>query len=246
MMPMKSGSPPVALVTGASRGLGAVLVEFLLEEGFVVIGNSRDPKGLKDLADRLPSAVGRLRLVSGDIAKPDTRRKLVAQVDELGRIDLLVNNASELGRSPLPTLAEYPVGEIDRVFRVNVHAPLSLIQGLLPALRESHGRIVNISSDAARGGYPGWGVYGASKAALDLLSLTFAHELDGSGVSVISVDPGDMRTAMHQAAYLGQDISDRPLPEATLPFWAWLLHQDASKVNGVRFQAQSDRWEVSP
>jgi NAD(P)-dependent dehydrogenase (short-subunit alcohol dehydrogenase family) len=158
----------------------------------------------------------------------------------------LVNNASELGPSPLPRLEEYPIGDVERVFRVNVLAPLALIQELLPPLKRSHGRVINISSDAAIGGYPGWGGYGASKAALDLLSLTLAHELRDSGVSVVSVDPGDMRTSMHQAAYPGEDISNRPPPEVTLPFWAWLLHQEPTEVTGRRFQAQAERWEVSP
>ena len=105
--------------------------------------------------------------------------------------------------------------------------------------------VVNISSDAAVGGYPGWGAYGASKAALDLVSLTLANELREAGVAVVGVDPGDMRTQLHQEAFPGEDISDRPLPEATLPFWAWLLGQPSMSVTGGRYQAQSDRWEVA-
>lgn len=105
--------------------------------------------------------------------------------------------------------------------------------------------MVNISSDAARGGYPGWGGYGCSKAALDLFSLTLAGELSGTGIGVVSVDPGDLRTDMHQLAFPGEDISDRPLPKVTLPFWAWLLGQDPLAVSGVRYQAQADLWELS-
>jgi NAD(P)-dependent dehydrogenase (short-subunit alcohol dehydrogenase family) len=123
-------------------------------------------------------------------------------------------------------------------------APLALVQVLLPYLEVARGTVVNISSDAALGGYPGWGGYGASKAGLDLLSRTLAEELKGRHVAVVSVDPGDLRTAMHQAAFPGQDISDRPLPDVTLPFWAWLLHQSPDLVTGLRFRAQADRWEA--
>ena len=113
-------------------------------------------------------------------------------------------------------------------------------------LRRRRGLVVNISSDAAVGGYPGWGGYGASKAALDLATLTLAHELAESGVAVVSVDPGDMRTQMHQDAFPGEDISDRPLPDATLPFWAWLLGQQHAAINGRRFQAQAEVWVSEP
>ena len=115
----------------------------------------------------------------------------------------------------------------------------------MPLLRRRAGLVINVSSDAAGGGYPGWGAYGASKAALDLVSLTLASELRDDGVAVVSVDPGDMRTQMHQDAFAGEDISDRPLPEVTLPFWAWLLGQPGTSVTGRRFKAQSDRWEVA-
>ena len=127
---------------------------------------------------------------------------------------------------------------------MNVLAPLALIQEALPLLERAHGLVVNITSDAAIGGYPGWGTYGASKAALDLVSKTLAAELKDRGVAVVSVDPGDMRTTMHQDAYPGQDISDQPLPEVTLPFWAWLLSQPPMAVSGMRHQAQAPVWEV--
>ena len=145
----------------------------------------------------------------------------------------------------MPRLAEYPLEALERVLEVNLIAPLGLVQAALPLLRRSAGLVINISSDAAIGGYPGWGAYGASKAALDLASLTLAGELQDDEVAVVSVDPGDMRTQMHQDAFAGEDISDRPLPEVTLPFWAWLLGQPHALVTGRRFQAQSDRWEVA-
>ncbi len=161
---------------------------------------------------------------------------------DLGGLDLLVNNASILGPSPLPPLADYPLAALEQVLAVNVLAPLGLVQAALPLLRRSRGLVINISSDAAVGGYRGWGGYGTSKAALDLLSLTLAHELADAGVTVVSVDPGDMRTQMHQDAFPGEDISDRPLPEATLPFWAWLLGQERREINGRRLQAQAEVW----
>jgi NAD(P)-dependent dehydrogenase (short-subunit alcohol dehydrogenase family) len=188
---------------------------------------------------------GRVVPVAGDIADPDHRRRLVAEAEALGRLDLLVNNASELGPTPLPPMAQYPLEALEPVLRTNVVAPVGLIQAALPLLQISRGLVVNVSSDAALGGYPGWGGYGASKAALDLISLTLANELKDHGVAVVSVDPGDMRTAMHQAAFPGEDITDRPLPEATLPFWAWLLGQDRAAVNGRRFRAQAEVWEAA-
>lgn len=237
---------PVALVTGASRGLGAALARFLAAQGFRLIVNARGADALGKLARDLREGGRTIVAVPGDVADPTTRAALRRAVDRLGRLDLLVNNASELGPSPLPPLAGYPPHELERVFRVNVFAPLALIQEMLSALAPVRGRVVNISSDAALGGYPGWGGYGASKAALDLVSRTLAHELSPDGISVVSVDPGDLRTAMHQAAFPGEDISDRPLPEVTIPFWAWLLEQEPARVSGHRFRAQADRWEVPP
>ncbi len=183
--------------------------------------------------------------IVGDITDAEHRRRLAEAAESFGRLDLLVNNASGLGLSPLPPLAEYPLDAVEEVFRVNIVAPLGLVQTALPLLQKSRGLIVNISSDAAVGGYPGWGAYGASKAALDLISATLANELSDDGVAVVSVDPGDMRTRMHQDAFPGEDISDRPLPDVTLPFWAWLFGQPHALVSGQRFQAQSDRWEVA-
>ena len=149
----------------------------------------------------------------------------------------------------MPYLSDYPLEVLRQVFETNTIAPLALVQSLRQFLATRQGLVVNLSSDAATGGYEGWGGYGASKAALDLVSLTLANELQEEGISVVSVDPGDMRTAMHQDAFPGEDISDRPSPEITLPFWAWLIAQEQetliSDMNGRRFQAQADLWEVS-
>lgn len=243
---MTATAPPsrVALVTGASRGLGRTLAGFLSAERYTVVLTARGRLDLEHAATVLAAHGAGVRWRAGDVTDPEHRKALVGLVRELGRLDLLVNNASELGPSPLPTLGEYPLTGLRRVLETNLVAPLALLQDLLPWLELSHGRVVNLSSDAALGGYPGWGGYGASKAALDLISRTLGEELKTRRVSVVSVDPGDLRTTMHQAAYPGQDISDRPLPEVTLPFWAWLLQQDPALVSGHRFRAQADRWEV--
>jgi NAD(P)-dependent dehydrogenase (short-subunit alcohol dehydrogenase family) len=155
---------------------------------------------------------------------------------------VLVNNASELGG--IGPLATFDVQRFGRVFPVNTGAPIALIQLALPLLAGRHGLVVNITSDAANGAYPGWGAYGASKAALELLTRTLAAELRDQGVSAVLVDPGDMRTRMHQEAFPSEDISDRPLPEVTAPFWRWLFDQDHEELRGQRFVAQQEdvRW----
>ena len=235
----------VALITGASRGLGAELAGFLAKRGYNLVLTARGSGALEATAQPLEEYGSRIVALSGDVSDPEHRSRLAEAAKSLGGLDLLVNNASHLGLSPLPPLSDYSLDAIERVFGVNLIAPLGLVQSTLHLLRESGGLVVNISSDAAVGGYPGWGAYGASKAALDLVSLTLADELRDDGVAVVSVDPGDMRTEMHQDAFSGEDISDRPLPEVTLPFWAWLLGQPRMSVTGRRFQAQSDLWEVA-
>ncbi len=235
---------PLALVTGASRGLGATLARFLAAEGHDLLLTARHAPALESVAAELAGFGTEVRTVVGDVTDPAHRRELARLVADRGTLDLLVNNASELGPSPRLPLDRLPLGELERVYRTNAVAPVALVQELLPYLERGRAEIVNISSDAAIGAYPGWGAYGASKAALDLLSRTFASELKERGVSVVAVDPGDLRTALHQAAYPGEDISDRPLPEATLPFWAWLLHQPRAAVSGLRYRAQDERWEV--
>lgn len=238
-------SRPLAVVTGASRGLGRTLAEFLAARGYDLILTSRSPRELALAAESVRSLGARVRDIPGDVAEPRDRAKVVATVGPEGPLDLLVNNASELGPSPLPALVRADPAAFGRVFEVNVTAPVALTAELHGPLARAQGLVVNISSDAAVGAYPGWGIYGASKAALDLASRTLAAELAASHISVVSVDPGDMRTAMHQAAYAGEDISDRPLPEVTLPFFAWLLGQDRPSISGQRFRAQAETWEVS-
>ncbi len=233
-----------ALVTGASRGLGATIARFLAGEGYEILITARGEAELTAAADALRRLDARVVALAGDVTDPAHRDRLSRAVAGWGGLDLLVNNASELGPSPLPALADYPLAELRRVLETNVVAPLALVQALRGALARARGWVVNVSSDAARGGYPGWGGYGASKAALDLVSLTLANELADEGICVVSVDPGDLRTAMHQAAFPGEDISDRPLPEVTVPFWAWLFHQEPTAVRGQRLQAQAELWGV--
>jgi NAD(P)-dependent dehydrogenase (short-subunit alcohol dehydrogenase family) len=239
------GAPRVAIVTGASRGLGTVLAGFLAGEGFDLIVTARGEATLRERAERWRHDFQvDVRAIAGDVSDPSHRAALEREAERAGRVDLLVNNASELGPTPLPSLVEAPATSFEAVLAVNLLAPIALVRGLRPWLARASGLVVNISSDAARGGYPGWGVYGASKAALDLASKTLAAELRAEGISVVAVDPGDMRTDMGQRAFGGVDISDRPTPDVTLPFWAWLLAQAPTRVSGQRFEAQAERWEV--
>lgn len=235
----------VAVITGASRGLGNVVAGFLAAQQFDLILTARGEEALTATVAELQTYGGKIIGLPGDVSQGAHQQAVAAAVERLGRLDLLFNNASILGPSPQPPLTTYPLETLEQVFTVNTLAPLALTQTLLPWLTKAQGLVVNISSDAAVGGYPGWGGYGASKAALDLLSLTLANELRASGVAVVSVDPGDMRTQMHQEAFPGQDISDRPLPETTLPFWAWLLAQAPLAISGQRFQAQAAIWTVT-
>ncbi len=242
--PIEGTPERVALITGASRGLGYTLAEFLARQRWTLIVNARHEKALVEATDRLQTEGGRTVGVPGDVSSARHRRAIIAAVRRIGRLDLLVNNASELGTSPLPPLLDHPLPVLRRIFEVNVIAPIALVRAALPLLRSSRGLVVNITSDAARGGYPGWGGYGSSKAALELVSKTLANELRDAGVGVVAVDPGDLRTQMHQDAFAGQDISDRPLPDVTLPFWAWLEGQDPARVTGQRFEAQGTLWDV--
>ncbi|MBW7884888.1 MAG: SDR family oxidoreductase [Caldilineaceae bacterium] len=235
----------VALITGASQGLGQTLAHFLAAQGYDLIITARSADALQATARQLERYGSHVLAVAGDVTDPVHRRELVTAAESLDGLDLLVNNASFLGPSPQPQLVDYPQEIMEQVFAVNVLAPVALVQDLLPMLQRTGGLVVNISSDAAVGGYAGWGGYGASKAALDLISLTLANELREQGVAVVSVDPGDMRTQMHQEAFPGEDISDRPLPDVTLPFWGWLLGQKRLAVSGQRFQAQAEQWTIA-
>jgi len=232
----------VAIVTGASRGLGEVIARVLARRGFDLVVGARNRGPLEDVAGSLSSAGSHVVAVDGDVTDAAVRARLVNAARELGGLDVLVNNASDLG--VIGPLMDFDVQRFGRVFPVNAGAPIALIQLAAPLLAERGGLIVNITSDAALGAYPGWGPYGASKAALELLTRTLAAELSDRGVSAVIVDPGDMRTRMHQEAFPHEDISDRPLPEVTAPFWNWLFDQTPARVSGERFAAQAEdaRW----
>lgn len=207
----------VALVTGASRGLGLALCRALAGSGWQLVLDGRDPDRLAEAARQLPGGSGSTAVtaVAGDVADPAHRSELAAAIGRIGRLDLLVNNASVLGPSPLVPLAEHPVDALQHVYAVNSVAPLALTQLLLPHLRRAAGRIVNVSSDAAVEPYPGWGGYGSAKAALDHLTAVLAVELPD--LRVYAFDPGDMATDLHQQAFPGEDISDRPHPGTVVP-----------------------------
>ena len=211
----------VAVITGASQGLGRALAGALAERGWALVVDARRADRLEAAASEL-GKVTTVVAVPGDVADATHRDRLVAAAEDLGRLDLLVNNASTLGASPLPRLAGIDLDVLRRVYEVNVVAPLALTQRLLPLLEG--GVIVNVTSDAAAEAYVGWGGYGSSKAAFEQLSAVLAAE--HPGVRVLVADPGDMRTEMHQDAFLGQDISDRPPPEAVVPALLDLIESD--------------------
>ena len=231
-----------ALITGGSRGLGLALASSLVEDGWSVVIDGRDPAVLEDAARslRARSSGGSVVAIAGDIADPQHRADLFDPIAAFGRLDLLVNNASVLGPSPQPTLADYPLDVFEQVLAVNLIAPLAMVQTALPLLRAHGGTVIDITSDAAVEGYAGWGGYGSSKAALEQLSNVLAAE--EPQVRVYWFDPGDMRTTMHQAAFPGEDISDRPLPETVVPALRRLLR--TAPPSG-RFRA-ADLTEVGP
>ena len=202
---------PTAIVTGASRGLGLELSRALLREGRRVVIDARGAREL-EAAERALSELGDVVAVRGSVVDPEHRAALVETAG--AELDLLVNNASVLGPSPQPPLADYPVEVLEHVYRVNVVAPLALAQEALPRL-VGDAAIIDVSSDAGAEAYAGWGGYGSSKAALEQLTAILAAE--HPALRIYSVDPGDMRTRMHQDAFPGEDISDRPEPAESVP-----------------------------
>jgi NAD(P)-dependent dehydrogenase (short-subunit alcohol dehydrogenase family) len=195
----------------------------LADRGWHLVLDGRNPGRLNEVADEL-SARTKVTALAGDVADHDHRQALAAAVQQTGRLDVLVNNASELGPSPLPPLETHPLDSLQRVYEVNTIAPLALLQLVLGTLRRSGGRVLNISSDAAVEPYAGWGGYGSSKAALDHLSAVLAAEVQE--LRVYAVDPGDLRTDLHQAAFPGEDISDRPEPSTVVPALLRLVDED--------------------
>jgi NAD(P)-dependent dehydrogenase (short-subunit alcohol dehydrogenase family) len=211
---------PVAIITGSSRGLGLALARALAERGWALVLDARGGAELERAAREL-GAITEVIALPGDVADDWHRGALVDAAGET--IDLLVNNASLLGPSPQPPLGRYPLDALERVYQVNVLAPLALTQLVLPRMAD-RGALINVSSDAGVEPYAGWGGYGSSKAALDQLTAILAEE--HPALRIYSVDPGDMRTRMHQEAFPGEDISDRPLPEASVPGLLRLIEGD--------------------
>jgi short-subunit dehydrogenase len=234
---MNKALSPVALITGASRGLGLAVARAYAERGLRLILTARNGEDLSRAARELHDTTDVLEM-AGDVADARHAERLVqAGLERFGQIDVLINNASELGPSPMPALQDLDIEVLQQIVRVNVSAPLKLIQLVLPGMRaRKTGLIVNVTSDAGVQAYPTWGGYGSSKAALEHLSRVLAAEIEDSGVRVYVVDPGDMNTAMHEAAEPGVDLSGLPKPESVAPAFVRLLEDESAPYG--RFEAQ--------
>ena len=228
-----------ALITGASRGLGLALARALADEGWTLIIDARGEEDLESASAELSERT-RVVAIPGDVSDPGHRAALAKAVHEVGGLDALVNNASILGPSPQPDLLDYPLGVLEEVYRTNTLSPLALIQVLRNELKED-ARVINVTSDAAVEPYEGWGGYGSSKAALEQLSNILAAE--NPNLRVYRVDPGDMRTRMHQEAFPDEDISDRPLPEESVPGFLELITGD---LPSGRYEASALAASASP
>ena len=221
-MTIQSAKERTALITGASRGLGRALAKGLAQRGWNLILTARDNARLKEIRDELAQKT-HVAAIAGDVNDESHRTALATLARGHAGLDLVVNNAGALGPSPLPPLLDHPLDELASIFSSNVIAPLGIIQSVRNDLKPG-ARIINVSSDAGVNAYRGWGGYGASKAALELASAVLAVE--NPELRIYWVDPGDMRTDMHQAAYPGEDITDRPLPEARVPGVLTLIDSD--------------------
>lgn len=225
----------VALITGASRGLGREVARTFAARGGKLVLVARGADDLRTVTRELEEMTD-VEAVALDVSD-DAESVVETAIRRFGRIDVLVNNASELGPSPMPALEEYDWRDLERVLRVNVLAPLHLTQLVLPGMRARHeGVIINVTSDAGVEAYPGWGGYGASKAALEHMSRTLGEELTDTGVRIYVVDPGDMNTDMHRLAEPGVDLSDLPGPDVPAPAFAWLVEHESAPFARVSAQ----------
>ena len=231
---MTHSNTSTALITGASPGPGLEIARLLAQHGTQLILTARGTRALEDAAQQLREHTQVLD-IAGDIADPVHASRLVAEgLDEFGRIDVLINNASTIGPSPMPRLESYPLDALAAVLQVNSIAPLHLMQLVLPGMRKrDDGVIVNITSDAAVAVYPGWGGYGSSKAALEHVSQVLAAEIAGSGIRTYSVDPGDMTTQMHRDAEPGEDLSHLPGPEIAASAIVRLIEHETAPFRRV-------------
>lgn len=234
---MENHKNHAAMITGASRGLGLALARALAERGWTLIIDARGSEALEQARAEL-SALTHVSAIAGDVSDKRHRKALAEAAENIGGLDALVNNASILGPSPQPPLLDYPLEVLEEVYRTNVIAPLGLLQSVRAQLKPG-AVVINVTSDAGVEAYEGWGGYGSSKAALEQLSAILAAE--NPSLHVYWVDPGDMRTQMHQEAFPGEDISDRPLPEESLPGILALL---AGNLPSGRYQARQIELEI--
>lgn len=230
-----TSSKPVALITGASKGLGREIARLFAIRGYRLVLVARGSLALKEAAQEL-QATTEVVSVAADVAE-DAEGIAGAALERFGRVDILINNASEIGPTPMPRLEDLHWRDFLRLFRVNVAAALHLTQLVLPGMKQrGSGVIVNVTSDAGVEAYPTWGGYGATKAALEQVSRVLAEELKGSGVRVYVVDPGEMNTEMHQRAVGAEDLPHLPSPAASAPFFLALVELERRPFG--RFQAQ--------
>ena len=229
----------VVLITGSSKGLGRALAHAYAEAGARVVITARGGAALEATRNELVAKQAQVLALPADTTQhADIARLVKTTLARFGRIDVLVNGAGILGPSPRPNLADFAAADLAEIFRANTIGPVLMTQAILPhMLKQKSGLIINVTSDAGQTGYPGWGGYGASKAALELITESWAAELEGTGVRVNAVNPGDLRTEMHQLAYPGEDISDRLDPFIVTNLFIWLATDAAASVTGQRFDA---------
>ncbi|MGB9182125.1 MAG: SDR family oxidoreductase, partial [Pyrinomonadaceae bacterium] len=244
---MKRLEGKYVLITGASQGLGRQLaIDFAREGAAGVSIVARSADALEETRSRILEAapLARVLVVSADLSREDEIERVVALTlaEFDGKLDVLVNNASAIGPTPLPFLLDYPLEDFRAVLGVNLVAPFLLIKKALPAMIDSGGSIINVTSDAGVNGYPGWGAYGISKFGIEGMSQTWAAELEESGVRVNWVDPGEMNTRMHRDAEPEEDPKQWADPAEVTEVFIYLASDESSDVNGQRFQAQEENW----